>query len=84
MAGDGAGIDNLNAPGIDEDCEPDHYNFQGPFRITGGDGFYEGIRGSGTIGGTFHDHSFTEALPEDEQQWFDFAMIGRAHFRGRP
>jgi len=67
-------------PKIDEDCEPDHYNFQGPFRVTGGDGFYEGIRGSGTIGGTFHDHEG----PDDVQQWFDFAMIGTARFRGHP
>jgi len=71
-------------PKIDENCEPDHYNFQGTFRITGGDGFYEGIRGSGTIGGTFHDHSWSPedlGLNQEDEQWFDFAMIGTARFR---
>ena len=43
-----------------EECEPYHYNFVGPFNITGGTGFYEGIHGKGTIGGTFHDHSWSE------------------------
>ena len=71
-------------PKIDENCEPDHYNFQGTFRITGGDGFYEGIRGSGTIGGTFHDHSWSGdqfGHSEEDEQWFDFVMIGTARFR---
>jgi hypothetical protein len=74
-------------PKIHEDCdEPDHYNFQGTFRITGSssvdgyDNFYEGITGSGTIGGTFHDHD----RPDGVDKWFDFVMIGTAGFRGRP
>ncbi len=81
-------------PKLDDSCECegdiDHYNFQGTFRITGsgssdnaecpGCDFYDAIKGSGMIGGTFHDHEG----PEPAQQWFDFAMIGRAHFPQHP
>ena len=66
-------------PKLDEQWEPDHYNFQGFFNITSGTGFYEGITGSGTIGGTFHDHTWSsEGLPTEK--WFDFVMIGQAAF----
>jgi hypothetical protein len=58
--------------------EPNHYNFEGPFRITGGSGFYTGIIGSGTIGGTFHDHSWQDCTAC--QPWWDFVMIGKASF----
>ena len=57
----------------------DHYNFSGTFRITGGTGFYEGIQGSGTISGTFHDHEWGSSIP-GEETWFDFVMIGNAYF----
>jgi len=70
---------NANAQFVPQiEDEPDHYNFEGPFRITGGSGFYEGIIGSGTIGGTFHDHSWENC--ETCQPWWDFVMIGRASF----
>jgi hypothetical protein len=62
--------------------EPDHYNFEGPFQITGGSGFYSGIIGSGTIGGTFHDHSWQENCASCAT-WFDFVMIGKASFPGK-
>jgi hypothetical protein len=66
-------------PKIDEQWEPDHYNFEGPFRIIGGTGFYEGIIGSGTIGGTFHEHTWSQVgLPTE--RWFDFVTIGTAMF----
>lgn len=65
-----------------EESEPFHYNFEGNFKITGGTGFYEGISGSGTIGGTFHDHDWSGGGSELEK-WFDFVMIGKAMFRGR-
>jgi len=61
--------------------EPDHYNFSGPFKITGGTGFYEGIKGSGTISGTFHDHAWGYGWG-NQQTWFDFVMIGKAKFPG--
>jgi hypothetical protein len=57
--------------------EPTHYNFEGPFKIKGGSGFYEGIQGEGTIGGTFHRHNWGD---QQEQPWFDFVMIGKAKF----
>ena len=57
--------------------EPDHYNFDGDFEITGGTGFYERIKGSGTISGTFHDHAWGYGWG-NQQTWFDFVMIGRA------
>lgn len=62
--------------------EPRHYNFEGPFKVTGGTGFYEGIIGNGTIGGTFHAHRWGEGVADDEVQgpWFDFVMIGTAKF----
>jgi hypothetical protein len=57
------------------------YNFVGTFKITGGTGFYEGIQGSGNIGGTFHDHEWGGDLPHET--WFDFVMIGKVQFPGR-
>ena len=65
-------------PKLSED-EPDHYNFEGSFKIIGGEGFYEGITGSGTIGGTFHDHDWED---NPNTKWFDFVMIGTAQFKG--
>jgi hypothetical protein len=73
---------NANAqfvPKIGDGGEPDHYNFEGPFRITGGSGFYSGIIGSGTIGGTFHDHLWQDNC-DSCRPWWDFVMIGRASF----
>ena len=60
--------------------EPDHYNFEGPIRITGGTGFYDGVVGSGTIGGTFHDHAW--GAGPNQSTWLDFVVIGRADFPG--
>ncbi|MFC1911010.1 ABC transporter substrate-binding protein [Chloroflexota bacterium] len=67
--------------------EPMHYNFEGPFKIEGGTGFYEGIQGEGTIGGTYHRHPWHDnpLNPNDQKAkfpWFDFAMIGKAKFPG--
>jgi len=59
-----------------------HYNFVGSFRITGGEGFYEGIQGAGTISGTFHDHEWGDSNIPGVQTWFDFVMIGKAQFPG--
>jgi len=59
--------------------EPDHYNFRGSFRITGGTGFYEGLRGAGTISGTFHDHAWGYGWG-NQQTWFDFVLMGRVNF----
>ncbi len=56
----------------------DHYNFTGNFKITGGAGFYEGIKGAGTISGTLHDHTWGPGDPGET--WFDFVMIGKAFF----
>ena len=69
---------SIFVPKIDENYDPDHYNFEGTFKIVGGEGFYEGIKGSGTIGGTFHDHDWGGGDPDEK--WFDFVMIGQAHF----
>jgi hypothetical protein len=63
-------------PPINED-EPDHYNFSGSFKITDGTNFYEGIRGTGTISGTFHDHAWGYGWG-NQQTWFDFVLIGKA------
>ena len=65
-----------------EEGEPSRYNFEGNFQITGGTGFYEGIGGSGTIGGTFHNYDWSGSGSELEK-WFDFVIIGKAMFRGR-
>jgi len=65
-----------------EEGHLDHYNFKGSFKITGGTGFYEGIKGEGTIGGTFHDHSWSEE-PDPLKKWFDFVMIGKAKFKSK-
>jgi hypothetical protein len=70
---------SIFVPKIDENYDPDHYNFEGTFRIVGGDGFYEGITGSGTIAGTFHDHEWNG---DPDKKWFDFVMIGQARFPG--
>ena len=84
---DGTITVSFNAPSFGvphpyDESEPFHYNFQGHFQITGGTGFYQGISGSGTIGGTFHDHSWSEG-DDPLEKWFDFVMIGQAMFRGK-
>lgn len=59
--------------------EPFQYNFEGNFKIEGGTGFYEGISGSGSIGGTYHDQNFNgNPEPDPLEEWFDFVMIGNA------
>ncbi len=64
--------------------EPNHWNFEGPFQITGGTGFYAGIQGQGTMGGTVHGHPWGENSTSEEGQrpWQDFVMIGTAQFPG--
>lgn len=61
---------------------PNSYNFEGSFKIVGGTGFYEGIGGSGTIAGTFHDRPWDPENPEYAeialQKSFDFVLIGKA------
>ena len=63
--------------------EPTHFNFEGPFKIVGGSGFYSDIKGEGTIGGTFHRHRWGDGENETWRQspWFDFVMIGASKFR---
>ena len=60
------------------------YNFEGSFEIVGGTDFYEGIGGSGTIAGTFHDMPWDREHPEYAedalQKSFDFVLIGKAKF----
>lgn len=63
-----------------EENESEHVNFKGWFSIVGGEGFYSGIRGYGSINGTSHDHraSFAGAYPD--HAYLDFVMLGSAHF----
>ena len=63
--------------------EPTHFNFEGPFKIVGGSDFYSGIKGEGTIGGTFHRHTWgeDETVTWRQSPWFDFVMIGTSKSR---
>ena len=57
--------------------ENEHFNFQGPIQIVGGTGFYEGIKGHGTMSGTWHNHWEGSDPP---RTWLDFVVLGRAGF----
>ncbi len=63
-----------------EEEESEHVNFEGRFTIVGGDGFYDGITGRGTINGTYHGHEagWAGAYPDDA--YLDFVMLGDASF----
>ena len=50
-----------------------NYNFRGSFRITGGNEYYAGLRGRGTIAGTFQHYDYCDAV--------DFVMMGKARVR---
>jgi hypothetical protein len=65
-------------PPITDETEGDlpNYNFRGSFRITGGTGMYKGIKGSGTIAGTFQDHQYG-----DFDRAIEFVMMGKAFAR---
>ncbi len=60
-------------PGLGNPLEDQRINFQGPMRIVGGTGFYEGIKGNGNMSGTYHDFDG----PDDNIQ---FLITGRAKF----
>jgi hypothetical protein len=57
----------------EEDDPYGNYNFNGSFRITGGNEYYTGLSGTGTIVGTYQNHSYGE--------YVDFIMIGKARAR---
>jgi hypothetical protein len=50
-----------------------NYNFNGSFRITGGNEYYADLRGTGTITGTYQHHSYGDGV--------DFVMTGKAFAR---
>lgn len=52
-----------------------NYNFSGSFRITGGSEYYTGLSGTGTIAGTYHDHTYAGG------DGVDFVMVGKAFAR---
>lgn len=58
-------------PLLDGETGP-NYNFSGPFKITGGEGLYEGLMGGGIIAGTYQDHTYG---PFDKA--VDFVMMGK-------
>ena len=50
-----------------------NYNFDGSFRITGGNDYYERLTGRGTIAGTYQHHDYVDGV--------EFVMIGKAFAR---
>jgi hypothetical protein len=60
--------------GEDEETEDyGNYNFRGSFRITGGSEYYAGLRGAGSISGTFQYHGYGNGI--------EFVMMGKAFVR---
>lgn len=70
-------------PVVEFEEETEHTNFKGRFKIVGGDGFYDGIKGSGTINGTFRGHEYLPwdgTLPIGDAA-VNFVMLGDAKVR---
>jgi hypothetical protein len=65
-------------PRLGDPTEPQAYNFQGPIQIIGGEGFYEGIKGSGTVSGTYND--FPGDVGGIDRTSIFFVITGKAKF----